>query len=227
VGQFPVERIDGRTVVARVKMQTDRESLAPLGHGATPGCAGLRQLEHVVGAFARAVRPAQSIAGSGSDAGKKSCRCSKGEIVFLDGERGELEQLTREKNLVRFQIALTVFPTSATVPTGQKSASIAPLCRSAGRRLRIDDPSASVGGPKPDPLCRRETAFEPDTSRQHTPARHYTWARPIPNPAFKTTHRFLSLRSRVATDDRASPSICANLPKLIFNWFCTSRCSCS
>ena len=96
--QFPVELIGGRTVVARVKIQADTESLAPLE---VRRDAWLRRIyENVLMSSERAhelsVQLNQSLEAA-LESGRKSLPLLDSEVKYLDQERDELQQLSKEK----------------------------------------------------------------------------------------------------------------------------------
>jgi hypothetical protein len=98
--QFPVEVIEGRTVVARVKIQTDRESLAPLE---VRRDAWLRRVyDNVRVSSERSLELSgqlnQSL-GAALESGRKSLPLLEAEIKYLDREHEQLRQAVKEKKL--------------------------------------------------------------------------------------------------------------------------------
>jgi hypothetical protein len=98
--QFPVELIEGRTVVARVKIQTDRESLAPLE---VRRDAWLRRVyENVRMSSERTLDLSGQLNQSlqaALESGRKSLPALEEEIKYLDREADDLNRLAREKKL--------------------------------------------------------------------------------------------------------------------------------
>ena len=96
--QFPVETIAGRTVVARVKIQTDGESLAPLE---TRKDAWLRRVyDNVRMSSERSIELATLLNQSlevARDTGRKRLPLLEAEVKYLDREQGELHRLAKEK----------------------------------------------------------------------------------------------------------------------------------
>ncbi|HZZ77506.1 MAG TPA: hypothetical protein VFE62_03245 [Gemmataceae bacterium] len=96
--QFPVETIAGRTVVARVKIQVDAESLAPLQ---TRRDAWLRRAyDDVLLSSERSAELSgllnQSLE-SALDAARKRLTPLEEEIIYLDTEQDELARLAKER----------------------------------------------------------------------------------------------------------------------------------
>jgi hypothetical protein len=98
--QFPVELIEGRTVVARVKIQTDRESLAPLE---VRRDAWLRRVyDNVRMSSERAMEMSGQLNQSleiALVAARKSLPLLEAEIKYLDREGDELSRMIQEKKL--------------------------------------------------------------------------------------------------------------------------------
>ncbi len=98
--QFPVEVIPGRTVIARVKIQTDREALAPLEARRD---AWLRRVYDNVRMSSERSRELsgqlnQSLKAA-VDSGRKSLPLLEAEITYLDREHDQLHRLVKDKNL--------------------------------------------------------------------------------------------------------------------------------
>src|SRR5262249_6698206 len=96
--QFPVELLPGRTALARVKIQTDGESLAPLQ---TRRDAWLRRIYDNASMSSERGRDLQaqlhhSLAAALA-AAKKSLPALEEEIKYLDAERSQINRLAREK----------------------------------------------------------------------------------------------------------------------------------
>jgi hypothetical protein len=96
--QFPVELIDGRTVVARVKIQADAESLAPLE---VRRDAWLRRAYDNVRMSSErthelALQLNQSLEAA-LESSRKSLPLLEAEVKYLDQERDELKELATQK----------------------------------------------------------------------------------------------------------------------------------
>src|ERR1019366_353749 len=95
-----VELIEGRTVVARVKIQTDSESLAPLE---VRRDAWVRRVyDNVRMSSERASELAGQLNQSLEAAlasGRKSLPLLEAEITYLDREHDQLSRLAKEKKL--------------------------------------------------------------------------------------------------------------------------------
>ena len=96
--QFPVELIAGRTAVARVKIKTDGDSLAPFE---TRRDAWLRRIYENSSMSAERARELskqlhQSLEAA-LDEGKKSLPPLEAEIKYLASERAQLQRLAAEK----------------------------------------------------------------------------------------------------------------------------------
>jgi hypothetical protein len=97
---FPVETIEGRTVVARVKIQTDAESLAPLQ---TRRDAWLRRSYDNVRMSSERSAELAGLLNQSLDAALESARKRlpplEAEIKYLDTEQDELRRLAKEKKI--------------------------------------------------------------------------------------------------------------------------------
>jgi hypothetical protein len=96
--QFPAELIEGRTVVARVKIQADRESLAPLE---VRRDAWLRRVYDNVRMSSERARELsgqlnQSLEAA-LEAGRKTLPLLDAEIKYLDREQADLSRLAADK----------------------------------------------------------------------------------------------------------------------------------
>ena len=100
VAQFPVALIEGRTIVARVKAQTDRESLVPLE--ARRDVWLRRVYDEVRMSSERALELAGELNQSlevALESGRKSLPLLQAELKYLNRERDEISRLAKEKNL--------------------------------------------------------------------------------------------------------------------------------
>jgi hypothetical protein len=100
VAQFPVALIEGRTVVARVKAQPDRESLVPLE--ARRDVWLRRVYDEVRMSSERALELSGELNRSlevALESGRKSLPLLQAELKYLNRERDEISRLAKEKNL--------------------------------------------------------------------------------------------------------------------------------
>ena len=98
--QFPVELIAGRTIVARVKLQTDRESLVPL-EARRDAWLG-RVYDNVRMSSERTLELSGQLNQSleaALESGRRSLPLLETEVKYLDREHEELGRLAKEKNL--------------------------------------------------------------------------------------------------------------------------------
>ena len=98
--QFPVALIEGRTVVARVKIQADNESLAPLE---VRRDAWLRRVYDNVRMSSErtldlSLQLNQSL-GAALDSGRKLLPLLDEELKYLESEQDDIKQLAKEKKL--------------------------------------------------------------------------------------------------------------------------------
>lgn len=98
--QLPVETIAGRTVVARVKIQSDQESLAPLQ---TRRDAWIRRVYDNIRISSERSAHLSALLNQSLDAALESARKRieplQTEIQYLDGEEEELRRLAKEKKI--------------------------------------------------------------------------------------------------------------------------------
>ena len=98
--QFPVEAIEGRTVVARVKIDTDQESLAPLQ---TRRDAWIRRVYDNIGMSSRRSALLSGLLNQSLDAALESARKRlpplEEEIKYLEHEQDELGRFAKEKKV--------------------------------------------------------------------------------------------------------------------------------
>jgi tetratricopeptide (TPR) repeat protein len=98
--QFPVELIESRTVVARVKIQADRESIVPLE--ARRDVWLRRVYDEARLSSERAVELSGELNRSleaALESGRKRLPIVEAELKYLKGERDEISRLAKEKNL--------------------------------------------------------------------------------------------------------------------------------
>jgi tetratricopeptide (TPR) repeat protein len=100
VAQFPVALIEGRTIVARVKGQTDRESLVPLE--ARRDVWLRRVYDEVRMSSERALELSGELNQSlevALESGRRRLPLLEAELKYLNRERDEISQLAKAKNL--------------------------------------------------------------------------------------------------------------------------------